>query len=107
MQWHSKSASSLTLEELVAEFKGAGKTYLYGSAEHAHINYSGLGQLKAFNLKTEKLSIYSAGIGRIEVCALTSLDVEALGIGSVHYVGHPDVRRLDASGIGKIRAVHL
>jgi len=97
----------LVVNELDAEFNGTGNTYLYGRAEDARIAYTGVGKLKAFNLKTEHMRIHSTGIGRVEVCALTTLDVQASGIGSVNYKGNPEIRHLDRTGIGRVHAMRL
>lgn len=97
----------LEVGHLVAVFNGVGNTYLYGTADKADIDYTGIGNLEAFDLKTEQMKIESTGIGRVEVCALSELDVVASGIGSVRYIGNPNIKHFNGSGIGKIKAARF
>ena len=94
---------NLDVETLDCVFNGMGTAYLHGSAKAAEIEYSGIGNLEAFDLVTERMDVESAGIGRVEVHAVNELRVEASGIGSVRYLGNPTVKRLDGTGIGKIK----
>ncbi len=95
----------LEIGALDAVFNGIGTAYLYGRAEEASIEYTGIGNLEAFDLVTERLNLESTGIGRVEVHAVAELSVVASGIGSVRYLGNPAITDLDGSGIGKIKRV--
>ncbi len=95
----------LEVGTFTALFHGIGRASLYGRAQTANIEYTGIGNLQAYDLVTDEMKVASTGIGRIEVHAQKKLIVSATGIGSVRYLGDPKIKRLNGSGIGKIKAV--
>ena len=95
----------LYVDALDAEVSGLGKTYLAGSANVAEININGIGSLYALDLAVKELHIETNGIGKAEVNATDQIYVSAYGIGSVYYAGNPEIKYMDKSGIGKVKAL--
>ncbi len=95
----------LEVGQLNATFSGVGRTTLRGHAHRAFLEYSGIGNLEAIDLKTRSMKVESSGIGRVEVWATEELEVNASGIGSVWYAGEPAIKRFEGSGMGKIKAI--
>jgi len=92
---------TLNAEELNTNIAGSGKSILKGTAKVHNTVVDGSGDIKAFDLSTERTDITISGSGKAEVDASKELDVTILGSGSVFYTGDAAVTQ-SISGSGKI-----
>ena len=92
---------TLNAEELNTNIAGSGKSILKGTAKVHNTVVDGSGDIKAFDLSTERTDITISGSGKAEVDASQELDVTILGSGSVFYTGDAAVSQ-SVSGSGKI-----
>jgi hypothetical protein len=91
----------LNAKELNTNIAGSGKANLKGRTTVHNSVISGSGNIKAFNLSTERTHITISGSGNAEVDASKELDVNILGNGNVFYTGDAAVNQ-SVSGSGKI-----
>jgi len=77
---------------------------LPGTVKEVDIRHSGLGAIKAFELKTEKLKLLSEGIGAAEINASQELSINVKGFGAVKYKGNPAIKRIKKEGLGKVES---
>lgn len=92
---------SLDAEELDTHISGSGDTKLKGSSRIHTIVIDGSGNVKAFDLSTEKTDIRIGGSGNGEVDASKELNMNILGSGNVYYSGEAKVSQ-SISGSGKV-----
>jgi hypothetical protein len=80
---------SVDVTSLNTNFTGPGNITLSGSSVNHECEMSTVGRLKAFDLTTSKTLIDLRGIGKAEVHATDSLNVDITGLGKVYYQGYP------------------
>lgn len=84
------------------ELAGIGDFVLSGTdQDELTINFTGVGNIEAFDLKVDTCYITSSGIGDCEVYVVKLLDVEITGIGKVYYKGSPTITS-DITGLGQL-----
>jgi hypothetical protein len=96
---------TLSANTLIVTSETVGAITLAGKVTEADITHNGVGVLKAFDLLTRNLKLSSNGVGAAEVYASESIDIDANGVGSVHYKGNPAIKNIKSEGIGKVSAV--
>lgn len=89
-------------EKLSINSEIVGALILSGNAKEVFINNKGLGAISAFDLKAEKLSLHSEGVGAAEVYASNDLSVDVSGLGSVKYKGNPKTKNIKNDGLSKV-----
>ncbi|MFM9056315.1 MAG: head GIN domain-containing protein [Bacteroidota bacterium] len=94
---------NLVCDELQLSFSGVGDTKLEGKAGSAKLNYSGVGDLEALTFPVKKLEVTASGVGDANIHATEELSIDFSGVGSIRYAGDPAVRKLESSGVGKIK----
>ncbi len=94
---------SVDAETIEATVSAVGNIALAGKVNDLDIRNSGTGNLQAFDLVAQKLSINSSGIGNVEVRAEEEINIESSGIGSIYYKGTASVKTLNVSGIGVVK----
>ncbi|MGZ4057297.1 MAG: head GIN domain-containing protein [Bacteroidia bacterium] len=92
----------LSVEKLTVHSEIVGALMLSGDAKEVVINHNGVGIIQAFDLKAEKLSLRSDGIGSAEVYASKELNINSSGLGGVKYKGNPEVKNIKNEGLCKI-----
>jgi Putative auto-transporter adhesin, head GIN domain len=93
---------NIIADKLTVKSETVGALTLKGIVREASINHNGVGLLQAFELKTEKLSLSTDGVGAAEVFASEELTINASGIGSVEYKGSPKIKNIKNNGLGKV-----
>ncbi len=93
----------LRCDRLNAKADMVGNLTLSGEVREANIRNGGVGSLKAFDLKVDRLTIKNSGVGSAEVQAQDEISINASGVGSVRYKGDPVVKELSTSGVGKVK----
>lgn len=96
---------NLEADKLKIKSKTVGALILSGVVKETFINHNGVGIIKAFDLKSEKLSLSTSGVGAAEVFASQELTIDASGIGGVEYKGGATKTQINNDGIGKIVCV--
>lgn len=93
---------NLAAEKLTVKSETIGALVLAGNVKDVSIDNNGVGLIQAFDLKAEKLSLHSDGIGAAEVYASKELNINSSGVGTIKYKGNPQVKNIKNDGIGKI-----
>lgn len=105
-----KGAGAIHLEleanRLNIDTEIVGVLFLAGRANVVNLDHKGIGAIEAFDLKAEKLSLKSDGVGKAEVYASKELRIKAKGLGSVEYKGNPAVKNIQNEGFGKVVSVN-
>ncbi len=99
--------TSLNLEadKLNVKSEVVGALSLTGVVKETSINHNGVGVIQAFDLKSEKLTLHSNGIGAAQVFASQEIIIDASGLGGVEYKGGAAKKQINNSGIGKVVCV--
>lgn len=100
-----KTSLDLYCQELDARISGLGGVVLKGEVSNVSIQFSGLGNLRAFDLVSQNLNLRRSGIGNVEVTAEQEITIRSSGIGNVRYKGDPVVKGLNVSGLGNVRKI--
>jgi hypothetical protein len=119
-----KCSGTLHLKELDLNCQGVGATMLNLEAEKLNvksgivgiltlsgivnetsIDHNGVGVIKAFDLRTDRLTLHTSGVGNAEVFAANEISIDASGIGSVEYKGGAAKQHIKADNIGKVICV--
>jgi hypothetical protein len=74
-----------------------------GKSRVVNMNYTGVGDIEAYELIAQELTFNGSGIGDIFLYAVKSLIVESTGVGDIRYKGDPASQRLIIEGIGTIQ----
>lgn len=112
---------TLNVKELTLRCEGAGNTSLLlntdklsinseivgtlslaGNSTESAINHEGVGAIKAFDLKSKKLSLVAEGVGSAEIFASEELSIDASGVGNVEYKGGAAKKEIKNDGVGKV-----
>ena len=101
----SNTDLDLRCETLTADAQMVGTLTLRGEVQEADIKNAGVGNLKAYDLKVDRLTIKNSGVGSAEVYAQDEISITASGVGSVRYKGDPTVKELNTSGMGKVKKI--
>lgn len=109
MDLHHVGSSDVELDcgQLRINYNGVGNVTLSGRAKTADIRCNGVGSLKAFDLAVDVLNLDSNGVGSAEVYAEKEISIESSGVGSVRYRGNATVKKMNASGIGKVKKTKM
>lgn len=97
-------ATSLNVEvgKLTVNTESLGALTLTGMADDVTITQNGVGLLQAFELKANKLTLTTSGVGASEVYAANEINIDASGIGSVKYKGGAAKRKIKSEGVSKV-----
>lgn len=101
----SNTDLELRCDRLNAQADMVGNLTLRGEVREANIKNGGVGSLKAFDLKVDRLTIKNSGVGSAEVQAQEEISITSSGVGSVRYKGDPVVKELSTSGVGKVKKI--
>jgi hypothetical protein len=93
---------SLNADKLTVNTASVGALTLSGSVKDVSIKHDGVGILKAFELKTSRLSLITSGVGASEVYATEEISIDAAGIGSVKYKGGAAKKNIKSEGVGTV-----
>jgi Putative auto-transporter adhesin, head GIN domain len=91
---------SVVTENAKITTSGQGEVVLRGKAPVLHVNMSGSGFVRAYDLSAIDVKVGTSGTAEVEVSASRTLEVSSSGSSNVHYKGKPKVD-IKASGSGK------
>ncbi len=92
----------LHAEALIVESDGVGNIELEGRARQVSLESNGVGSIDAARLTADDVKAVVNGVGSIECFATQRLKGDLNGVGSLKYGGHPQQKKLNDNGIGKI-----
>jgi len=95
----------LVADKLSVNSKTVGAIVLSGIVNETSIIHNGVGLIKAFDLKSKKLSLQTSGVAAAEVFASEEISIEASGIGGIEYKGGATKKQINNDGIGKVVCV--
>lgn len=98
----SMNISNLDTDKWQVTLPGAGSITVSGQVTEQTVKLSGAGSYNAENLASQEATIHSSGAGTAVVQVSDSLDVTIDGLGSVEYIGDPQVTQ-DINGVGSVR----
>ena len=71
-------------------------------AQQAELDCSGVGSIKAGDLKATRVKADVSGVGGITCNATERIEAEVSGVGSLKYTGQPHEKQLQRTGVGDI-----
>jgi len=100
---HEEIRFDITMPEINRiELTGVGNFVLSGDdQDELTIVLTGVGHVKAFDMKVGTCTITSSGVGDCEVYVLNELIVTISGVGNVYYKGNPAITET-VTGIGEL-----
>ena len=82
---------------------GVSNFVVIGSAKELNIRLEGVGNFNSSKFIAAKVDVENSGVGSVNIHATEELSMTNTGIGSVTYSGEAEIKKIDASGIGKIK----
>lgn len=98
----SMDISNLDTETWQVTLPGAGSITVSGQTTEQTVELNGAGSYNAENLASQEATIDSNGAGSAVVQVSDTLDVTIDGLGSVEYIGNPQVTQ-EINGVGSVR----
>lgn len=89
-------------QTLTSKITGAGGIQISGSANNQEIQITGAGSYNGKDLISSKCKVIITGAGSASVNVKDLLEVKISGVGSVNYIGDPEVSK-DISGAGSVK----
>lgn len=104
---NTKGVGSIEIKEiqskrLAISIDGVGSVAIAGNVDVLDLTLSGVGSFNGEALKTKQAIVHSKGVGNAVVNVSEQLDASVSGIGSLEYIGSPQVNK-SMKGIGKIK----
>ena len=99
----SKMTGELTASAVTFEVSGASKLTLSGKSTTANVEAVGASSTNLTNFLVDKATIEATGTSHINIHVLKELSAEATGVSSITYSGDPEIIKLDATGVSKIK----
>ena len=100
---HEEIRFDITLPSITEiELLGVGDFLLSGDKQdELRIDFTGVGNVKAFDMQVGNCYITLTGVGNCEVYVIDELDITITGVGSVYYKGNPVITS-NITGIGQL-----
>ena len=93
--------TALTAELLEANLRGAGRIKVAGQVVEQKVTMGGAGNYDAAKLESKTARVDLGGVGKATVWAVEELEIELRGLGTVNYIGEPEVKQ-NVYGLGKV-----
>jgi Putative auto-transporter adhesin, head GIN domain len=98
----SIEAKGIQGKRLAVAMDGVGEVAIAGSADVLDLNLSGVGSFQGEAFKTKRATVRNSGVGSAVVSVSEQLDADLSGVGSIEYVGSPQVQR-SGRGLGTVK----
>jgi hypothetical protein len=92
----------LNYQELQVSMEGLGEIFLEGEVQSQDVDLSGLGTIKAEDLRSRESNVTVSGAGTARVWAEEELNATLTGAGSILYKGQPEIEK-SIRGLGHIK----
>ncbi len=89
-------------KRLAVSLDGVGSIAIAGNIDVLDLELSGVGSFNGTDLKTKEARVRNKGVGSVVVNVSEQLDASASGIGSIEYIGSPQVKE-SVKGMGVIK----
>lgn len=99
---NTKLTGNVNVERLKVEMNGLTDGRLVGKCQTFHLSVSGMGEWNSAGLKQQNLELETTGNAVATVHAGTNLKVEANGNSKVFYVGSPQSKNVETSGLSSV-----
>ncbi len=98
----SIEAQGIQGKRLAVAMDGVGEVTIAGSADALDLSLSGVGSYQGEKFKTKQATVRNSGVGIAVVNVSEQLDADLSGVGSIEYVGSPQVRK-SGRGLGTVK----
>jgi hypothetical protein len=89
-------------ERLSVSVDGVGSMTIAGRVDVLDLTLSGVGSFNGEELMTKQATVRNTGVGSAVVNVSEQLDATASGVGSIEYIGSPQVRE-SVDGVGRVK----
>ncbi|MBW4543910.1 MAG: DUF2807 domain-containing protein [Symplocastrum torsivum CPER-KK1] len=89
-------------KRLSISLDGVGSMTIAGSVDVLELTLSGVGSFNGEEFKTKQATVRNSGVGSAVVNVSENLDATVSGVGSVEYIGSPQVRE-SGEGVGTVK----
>lgn len=96
------TASNLQTDHLAVDIGGAGRITLAGTVDSQVVTISGTGNYDGGNLQSATADVTVDGAAKAVVRVSTRLNATVDGVGSIQYIGNPQVTR-KINGVGSVK----
>ena len=96
------TASNLQADRLAVDIGGAGHITLAGTVDSQVVTISGTGNYDGENLQSATADVTVDGAAKAVVRVSTRLNATVDGVGSIQYIGNPQVAR-KINGVGSVK----
>ncbi|CAN1211306.1 Putative auto-transporter adhesin head GIN domain-containing protein [Tumidithrix helvetica PCC 7403] len=98
----SIEANGIQGKRLSVSLDGVGSVAIAGNVDVLDLSLSGVGSFQGGELKTNQATVRNKGVGSAVVNVSDRLDATVSGIGSIEYIGFPQVKE-SVKGMGAIK----
>jgi hypothetical protein len=98
----SIEAKGIQGKRLAVAMDGVGAVAIAGSVDVLDLNLSGVGSFQGEAFQTKRATVRNSGMGSAVVSVSEQLDADLSGVGSIEYVGSPQVRK-SGQGLGSVK----
>ena len=98
----SIEAQGIQGKRLAVAMDGVGAVTIAGSADTLDLSLSGVGSFQGEAFQTKQATVRNSGVGSAVVNVSQQLDTDLSGVGSIEYVGSPQVRK-SGRGLGTVK----
>jgi hypothetical protein len=98
----SIEAQGIQGKRLAVAMDGVGGVTIAGSSDALDLSLSGVGSFQGEAFQTKQATVRNSGVGSAVVNVSEQLDTDLSGVGSIEYVGSPQVRR-SGRGLGTVK----
>lgn len=98
----SVEAKNIQSKRLAVSLRGVGNVTISGKADVLDLDLFGVGSYEGAAFKTKQTVVRSRGVGSAVINASEQLDADLSGIGSVEYIGSPQIQR-SGQGLGSVK----
>ncbi|WP_414545782.1 GIN domain-containing protein [Nostoc sp. CCY0012] len=89
-------------KQLSISLDGVGSMTIAGSVDVLELDLSGVGSFQGENFQTKQATVRNSGVGSAVVNVSEQLDATVSGVGSIEYIGSPQVRE-SGRGVGSVK----
>jgi hypothetical protein len=98
----SIEAQGIQGKRLVVAMDGVGEVKIAGSVDVLDLTLAGVGSFQGEKLKTKQATVRNNGVGSAVVNVSEQLDATVSGVGSIEYIGSPQVQK-SGRGVGSVK----
>ncbi|MDX2188799.1 MAG: head GIN domain-containing protein [Bacteroidota bacterium] len=94
---------NINATEFKANFNAFGDMILEGNAETAKFVCSGSGNVNGKKFTAGLFDIDYSGSGNVEVAEIKEISLKSTGNGDIFYKGQPEIRKMEVTGLGRVK----